>query len=185
MELFVKNQKTQFVILGLLTIEPLSGYDIKKFIDKSISHFWSESNGQLYPALNQLVQKNLIVLEERQQTGKKVSHLYSITDDGRAALKKWLDEAAEKKSTHRDEELLKLFFGKNSSSKTSIDLLRKRASRVQEKLKKYQEIRDEIKKYSHSPHHRFWSLNVNNGIYHAEVELRWCQESIQMLEVEE
>lgn len=177
----MNKQKTKFVILGLLSIKPLSGYDVKKLVNENISHFWAESNGQLYPTLNQLLKENLIILDQKHQNGKKISNIYSITQEGLTTLKKWLGETTEKKSTHRDEELLKLFFGKNSSPQVSIELLKKRQERVQKKLDQYIAIQKEIATYKSSPHYTYWNLSLKNGICHAEAELRWCSDSIKTL----
>jgi len=180
----MKNQKTHFVILGLLTIEPLTGYEIKKLIEKSIQHFWSESNGQIYPALKSLVTEGFITLKDKQQKGKKVSHLYSITIKGRGELKKWLRETSEQKNLHRDEELLRLFFGKNASEEESIELLKTREKRIKEKLDQYALVQKELKTLTHYPHHLYWSLSLKNGISHAKAELQWCRESIKTLKTQ-
>jgi DNA-binding PadR family transcriptional regulator len=173
----MKNQKTKFVILGLLTIEPMSGYEIKKFISESISHFWAESNGQLYPALRELARQECIELKEKKLNGKQESHLYSITKKGRVALKVWLGEANRGKSISRDEDLLKLFFGKSASIQGSIALLQKREARISDKLNQYKEIQKVIERHSHSPHALYWRLTLKNGICHAQAELAWCQEA--------
>ncbi|WP_431606966.1 PadR family transcriptional regulator [Paenibacillus thiaminolyticus] len=34
---------------------PRSGYDIRKQFQASLRHFWSESYGQIYPALKELL----------------------------------------------------------------------------------------------------------------------------------
>ncbi|MDE6129590.1 MAG: PadR family transcriptional regulator, partial [Lachnospiraceae bacterium] len=46
------ERKIDMVILGLLSHEPLTGYDIKKRIDGAIRFFWKGSFGSIYPALN-------------------------------------------------------------------------------------------------------------------------------------
>ncbi|UCB53625.1 MAG: PadR family transcriptional regulator, partial [Candidatus Zixiibacteriota bacterium] len=46
-----RANKTEFAVLGLLSLSPMSGYDMKAFISQSIGYFWQESYGQLYPAL--------------------------------------------------------------------------------------------------------------------------------------
>ena len=51
---------TAIPILGLLTWRPLSGYDLKVTIERSLGNFWSESYGQIYPQLTQLAQDGLI-----------------------------------------------------------------------------------------------------------------------------
>jgi PadR family transcriptional regulator, regulatory protein AphA len=178
----MKNQKTKYVILGLLTIEPMSGYEMKKIIETGIRHFWAESNGQIYPALRQLVKENLVVLEGKLQNGKKISHIYSITEQGLAELENWLQATTDGKRIHRDEELLKLFFGSNLPPSVLAGLLKKRQRKVEETLVHYRSVQKELKDHADSPHHLYWSLCLRNGILSAEAELQWCQESIQILE---
>jgi DNA-binding PadR family transcriptional regulator len=38
----------------MLSLRPMSGYDIRKTVQESIRFFWSESYGQIYPALKRL-----------------------------------------------------------------------------------------------------------------------------------
>ena len=45
------------VILGLLSIGPRSGYDIKAVVDRSTRFFWAASYGQIYPELRRLEQR--------------------------------------------------------------------------------------------------------------------------------
>lgn len=44
----------------MLTIEPMTGYDMKRFCEQSLVHFWHESYGNLYPRLKRLERKGLI-----------------------------------------------------------------------------------------------------------------------------
>jgi PadR family transcriptional regulator AphA len=53
--------RTRFAVLGFLTIRPLSGYDMKVTIQNGIRNFWSESAGQLYPALRELSSEGLAI----------------------------------------------------------------------------------------------------------------------------
>ncbi len=48
------TNKSRYALLGVLCMKPGSGYDIKKFCDKTISHFWNENYGHIYPVLKQL-----------------------------------------------------------------------------------------------------------------------------------
>ncbi|MDH3629255.1 MAG: PadR family transcriptional regulator, partial [Acidobacteriota bacterium] len=45
------RSSSRYAVLGILTLEPMSGYDIKKFIETSVAHFWRESYGNIYPLL--------------------------------------------------------------------------------------------------------------------------------------
>jgi DNA-binding PadR family transcriptional regulator len=55
-----KENTTEYIVLGLLMHEDLSGYDLKKHIDQSISQFWEVGYGQLYPTLKELEQAGYI-----------------------------------------------------------------------------------------------------------------------------
>ena len=113
------GNKTQYAILGALSIQPMSGYEIKKMMAGSTNYFWSESNGQIYPTLAKLAKAKLVTIEE-QMTGSKQRKVYSLTKSGKNSLQQWLRESVEY-SPQRDELLLKLFFGKNISPKISIN----------------------------------------------------------------
>ncbi len=96
------------VILGVLAVEPRSGYDIKALTDKSTRFFWAASYGQIYPELKRLAEAGLIEGSDEPSGGRKRT-VYRITRDGRKALAEWLN-APEQVHELRDEGLLKLFF---------------------------------------------------------------------------
>src|SRR4051812_1177259 len=100
---------TPNAILGLLSIEPMSGYDIRRNLDESLSHFWSESYGQIYPALRRLEAARLIAPVKQAGAGARRKRLYTLTPLGRARLRAWLAEAP-KPQPPRNELMLKLFF---------------------------------------------------------------------------
>ena len=50
----MKENKSKYAIMGMLSMGPMSGYDIKKRFEKSLSYFWNESYGQIYPILRKL-----------------------------------------------------------------------------------------------------------------------------------
>jgi DNA-binding PadR family transcriptional regulator len=47
-------------ILGFLDYQPMSGYDIKKTIDQSVSHFWSATQSHIYKALENLEKEEMV-----------------------------------------------------------------------------------------------------------------------------
>ncbi|MCA9995856.1 MAG: PadR family transcriptional regulator [Anaerolineales bacterium] len=77
-------------ILGFLSFRSLSGYDLKKAFDQSVSHFWPADQSQIYRTLKQLDKEGLItkqVIPRQDQLDIKV---YEITETGRQALNQWL-----------------------------------------------------------------------------------------------
>ncbi len=104
--------KTKYVLLGLLAHSPQTGYTIKKSIEYEYSHFWQESYGQIYPTLKTLVVEGLAV-ENSESSDGRGQIMYSITEAGKAELKKWLSIAPNIEKL-RYEILLKISFGANT-----------------------------------------------------------------------
>ena len=102
-------RQTDYVILGLLAEQPLSGYQIKKLVDIRFKFFWSESFGQIFPALKSLAAAGLAEECAQEHTGGHVAKTYRITPAGREALVAWLGQPVEKESL-RLEILLKTYF---------------------------------------------------------------------------
>src|SRR2546421_467626 len=96
------------VVLGLLSLGPRSGYDIKTVVDRSTRHFWAASYGQIYPELRRLEQEGL-VRSQAEPSGGRARTAYDLTDQGEEALRVWLS-SEEAGYELRDEGMLKLFF---------------------------------------------------------------------------
>lgn len=80
----------RYAILGLLSWQPLTGYDLKQIFRDSTTMYWSGSNNQIYRTLVQLHEEGLVTREiEDQDTGPS-RKVYTITDAGLAALRSWL-----------------------------------------------------------------------------------------------
>ncbi|MFF2093407.1 PadR family transcriptional regulator [Paenibacillus sp. NPDC058174] len=93
------------VSLGILMQGKMSGYDIKKIAEQSVSLFIKMSYGSLYPALKRLVSAGHLIEEETNDSKNK--KLYAITEQGRSYFMNWLREPLQ---ANKREHLLKLFF---------------------------------------------------------------------------
>ena len=58
------EKKLDCVILGLLSHEELTGYEIKKRMDTTLKYFWGASYGSIYPTLGDLVNRGLATKRE-------------------------------------------------------------------------------------------------------------------------
>ena len=76
-----KDRKIDMVILGLLSHESLTGYDIKKRIDGAIRFFWKGSYGSIYPALAAMETEGLVtrVAETAVPAAERKPHTLSQT----------------------------------------------------------------------------------------------------------
>jgi DNA-binding PadR family transcriptional regulator len=79
----------QHAILGILSWQPFSGYDIKRIVSESDLFYWSGNNNQIYYSLVQLHKDELVTQEIQHQESLPTKKKYTITTKGRAELRKW------------------------------------------------------------------------------------------------
>ena len=168
-------------ILGLLTWGPMTGYELKNTLESSVSNFWSESFGQIYPELRRLAENGLVTsANEGEETGKS-RRRYAITEAGRAALRNWLAEPP-KHRPPRNELLLKVFFARQGE-------LNDVANHVEETKKIYVHLLAVIKnkketlknKFQGHPALPFWLMTIRNGELSYAATIAWCDEAIEEL----
>lgn len=82
----------RYFVLGLLTQQPMSGYDIKHFLNGLSWLAGSPSSGSLYPALRALHRERLVTVETVPGIDRPPRKIYSITEAGREALRAWIEE---------------------------------------------------------------------------------------------
>jgi DNA-binding PadR family transcriptional regulator len=165
----------------MLSIKPMSGYDIKKLIETSISNFWTESYGQIYPMLKSLVAEKLVTRTVQKQSGKPDRHIYALTAGGRRVLREWLARAPTPK-VDRNELLLKLFFGEEIPVDVSLGHVAEFRVRHEELLERYEAIEHDIKSnYAENPDAPFWLITVRYGRRTSEALLRWCDDATKIL----
>lgn len=165
----------------MLSIKPMSGYDIKKLIETSISNFWTESYGQIYPMLKTLVAEKLVTRTTEKHSGKPDRHVYALTDRGRNVLRDWL-ALAPTPQVDRNELLLKLFFGEEIPVDVSLAHLADFRLRHEQLLERYHAIEKNIKsEHADNPNAPFWLVTVRYGRRTSEALLRWCDDAAETL----
>lgn len=78
-----------YIILGMVLNEDLTGYDIKKYIDNGIGVFYKASFGSLYPALKKLTEKGCLIMYEEPRGGRQ-KKFYKLTEEGKKIFMDWL-----------------------------------------------------------------------------------------------
>ena len=180
-----ERSRTKYTILGMLAIDDQTGYEIVKMIQSSTHYFWSESEGQIYPALAQCVTEGFATCKEEQSEKiKRTKKVYSITAKGKKILSAWLEK--EPQSTLvRNELLLKLFFGINADLKDSIHHVVHRQKEIEAELELYKNLHKSLTtEHKDSPHLKYWLITLNCGIRSSKAELAWCKETLKTLERE-
>ncbi len=176
-----QTASTDFALLGVLSIEPMSGYDLRRHFRESLGFFWSESYGQIYPALKRLLAQGFIAAAAGAQNGRRERRAYSTTPQGRAHLRRWLARPPRPQPV-RDELLLKIFLGRLAPRGASLEHIRRLRRQQEGLLASYLDIRKrvEAERPGH-PHARFWDLTLQHGIEMRRARIRWCDEALTVL----
>jgi DNA-binding PadR family transcriptional regulator len=82
---------TSHAILGLLSLRSWTTYELAKQVQRSLGWFWPRAERKLYDEPKRLVADGL-ARSERTMTGKRPRTVYTVTERGRDALRRWLDE---------------------------------------------------------------------------------------------
>ena len=167
---------TAYVILGMLGMRPMSGYDIKGLVDNSTRFFWAASYGQIYPELRRLKDGGLIAgaTEPGSRRGRTV---YRLTAEGRTQLREWLATDPEAFET-RDEGLLKLFFAAGSGGRDAAGALaakREHHERIAERLR---ELEPKVAESDRG----FQYLVLSYGIECNQWAAQWCERAMKTLD---
>jgi DNA-binding PadR family transcriptional regulator len=172
--------RTRLALLGFLSRGPMSGYGLKRMIEGSISNFWTESYGQIYPMLRQLEAEGLARTASAEKGGRGRT-LYAITPAGRAELTSWLAAPVEPRPL-RNELLLKLFFGalaKPVAARRHLETYRDQRVAL---LARYARIRGELEGLaSPSSHLPYWLITLSYGEGEARAQLRWAESALATL----
>ncbi|MFZ3359168.1 MAG: PadR family transcriptional regulator [Xanthobacteraceae bacterium] len=106
----------RFALLGLLAVEPASGYDLKRAINRSTYFIWNATGPQIYNTLHKLREEGCITSKSLPQEGKPDKQIHTITAGGQARLEEFMNEPI-RASVTRDEVLLRIFFGNFAGKK--------------------------------------------------------------------
>lgn len=175
-----RTSSSKEILLGLLTVQPMSGYDLGQVIRDSVKHFWNESYGQIYPNLKKLASEGLVSSKTEKQKGKPDRSIYSITPQGRKHLAKWLAVEPQAEIA-RNEFLLKLFFGAQASTEILIGFVERMAQREDAHLRNFEKIYEELGKQRQYPGTPYWKMAARFGQMELEAHQRWAQETLAEL----
>lgn len=170
------EKKLDCVILGLLSHEDLTGYEIKKRIDTALKFFWSASFGSIYPTLRELVVNGLAVKSETGENGRNKIR-YAITERGRRHLNDWLELPIEKDEL-RYETLLKLFFADGADKKTTMRHIENFEAKVRLDLPYLTSAVQTLESIGDGDRtHLHYLLTARFGVKVYEAYLAWCDEA--------
>jgi PadR family transcriptional regulator AphA len=168
-------------ILGFLEYGPMSGYDLKKFFDQSVAHFWSTTQSHIYKALESLEKDGMAESKLIQQEGKPNRKQYKITDTGKAELRRWVSTPLASEGP-REAWLIQLFFAHNLTNEEIVYLFKKRIESLRFYLSQSQlaekNIEENYKQVGIKRLHDLWQLTLDYGVDYYKNEIAWLEKTL-------
>jgi DNA-binding PadR family transcriptional regulator len=176
-------------LLGFLSYGPMTGYDLKKQMDRSTQAFWHAHLGQIYPALKKMAQDDLVEISVVPQEGKPDKKYYLITDAGRAELATWLRQPLDTLSKKKDPVLLQLFFSGALPKATILEQLERQLDIHRAQLAVYEtetkaHIEESAAQIGSTRESVMWDLIRQFGVEYGKTYIRWLEHAIEVVRTE-
>lgn len=89
----------RLIILGMLRMRPLSGYEIQQVLQMSQTEVWAGVlPGSIYHALKKMDKEGLVEVDAVEQTGHRIKAIYKITEKGMIEFLELLKASLREKS---------------------------------------------------------------------------------------
>jgi len=177
-----QKNKLQFVILGLLNQQPLTGYDLTKAFDHEIGEFWQAQHSQVYPQLKRLEEQGYITHEITISGEKLEKKLYHITTTGQAILTTWITAGTPELTATKDEFILKLYFIRTSRDPRLPEMLSEQLQLHSEKLQHLQDRLTTVFPTKKSQTENFGHyLILQHALGRENYYVTWLQETLAAL----
>jgi DNA-binding PadR family transcriptional regulator len=169
-----KRSTTSYAVLGLLSVRSWTTYELAKQVQRSLNWFWPRAERKLYDEPKRLVADGLATAD-RQATGLRPRTVYEITEAGREALRRWLDEPSSPRTTEL-EAMLKVFFADAGSVGQLTRTLESIEGEAQERLEQLRAMAGEAyARTSEFPARLHLSaLTLPLHVEQEETVLRWA-----------
>ena len=176
-----------FGLLGLLTYQDSTGYDLTKSFEDSLNNFWHAQSSQIYRELDRMEQKGWVTSRNIIQDKRPNKRLYSITEAGRESLMAWLSEAAPEFDHPHEAILMRVFFGADAPEVT-LALLKSCRDMCIKAIDEYpKDIQGKIDQYAAAlpdgdKKRLYWEMTLEYGAEHTRATAEWAQRCIDKLE---
>ena len=168
-------------ILACLTERPMTGYELAKTFDASIGFFWKADHQQIYRELSKLRDRGHVQGREVVQSGKPNKLVYTLTSEGRAALRHWAGRPSTPSSI-KDDLLVRLYALDSVDIEPLRDDLMARLEHHRDRLARYERLLTKrFPQGTASPADTGKLLLLHMGLRHERSVAEWCEEAIDAL----
>ena len=177
----------RYALLGFLNLGPMTGYDLKKQLDRSTQNFWHAGLNQIYPTLKKMEDEGWITSVVEPQDARPDRVLYHMGETGRQEMMEWLAQPLAELPRGRHAGLLKLFFAGYLERDEALTQLRAQLELHRDQLAAYEETRRMIAAVAaQEPHLEraavFWELVRDLGEKNERMYVDWLEAAIETVE---
>jgi len=174
----------EYAILGFLNYQPLTGYDLKKVFDRSVSHFWHADQSQIYRTLTRLTEEGAVKMGVIEQTDRPDRKVYSITPDGRGRLLDWLIQPFPQEDT-RSKPLVQMFFSGQISDDRMLEKLTSSLVGMKQQMAMIDLIPDQVREFTPMAENDrelfYWFLTLELGKRNLQMTIDWMESIVDRI----
>jgi DNA-binding PadR family transcriptional regulator len=173
-------------VLTALLAGEASGYDLAKAFDASVADFWTATPQQLYRELERMQADGLVSARLVRQDRRPNKRLFSLTDAGRDALRRFTAEPA-RPTAMRDDLLVKVQAVDSGDIAAVRAAVAKHLERANKKLVRYQRMRARLLDGRSEADHLAHAdrvgpyLTLQRGILFEKENARWAKQVLAVL----
>lgn len=177
-------------LLGILKYKEMTGYELNKTFEDSLSFFWHAKASQIYRELNAMESSGWLQSRQIIQNDKPNKRIYTLTDAGNEELLRWMHdptEDIEAAINPKSAFLMRIFFANELSAAQSLKMIRDFKQECVDYSQKMQAAYRAIAYYGGiygDENAKYWKLTVLFGEEYLKATLRWADQAIKILEEE-
>jgi DNA-binding PadR family transcriptional regulator len=173
----------EVALLALLSIRPMTGYEILRHHARALEPWWETPRTQIYPKLRELQKRGLIENEFVVQESKPNKRLYSIGPAGSQALASWLSSTIGVPEM-RHHMMMRLFLGNLLPAEETSRLLTAYRDRMAARAESFRQARERFSRSLSGPYRDsvfFELLSLDHLIAMTDLEVAGTDRALAAL----
>jgi len=179
----VELSELEVALLALLSIRPMTGYEILRHHARALEPWWETPRTQIYPKLRELQKRGLIEHEFVVQESKPNKRLYSIGPAGSQALASWLGSTIGVPEM-RHHMMMRLFLGNLLPAEETSRLLTAYRDRMAARAESFRQARERFSRSLSGPYRDsvfFELLSLDHLIAMTDLEVTGADRALAAL----
>jgi len=153
----------------------MSGYDIKRLLERLKGLLGGSSFGNIYPALHTLLKEGQVTVDVLTREDRPPKKVYTITQEGQQSLQEWLEQPVPAGLSQRAL-VMRLVLARDGGQSGLSDCLHQRRARVVAHRDALSELRSQSEQADAG-----WQLALDYGLAVADAELGWLTRALDRM----